>query len=112
MIRLLGVSYKPKYINSGLCYGEKIEIEVKDGIRYSVPYFIGKNSLEEKTEIRFRVDNIYKDCFISVYLDEERILHNKKRILTPGEMENVLITKKMINEYKTCKKILIRIEKE
>lgn len=101
-----------KYINSGSCYGERIEIEVKDGIRYSVPYFIEKSSLEEKTEIRFRVDNIYKDCFLSVYLDEERILHNKKRILTPGEMENVLITEKMMNDHKICKKILIRIEKE
>ena len=39
--------------------------------------------------VRFRVDGVYRDRFVSVYLDGARVVHRRRRILTPGEMEQV-----------------------
>lgn len=85
-----------------------IEIIAIDGIRYTVPKFINIYNVEDFVEVRFRVGNVYKNNYISVYFDEVRELHMKKRILTPGEMEQVRITKAMLLKYPQLKKLLLK----
>ncbi|KAJ49350.1 sarcosine oxidase alpha subunit [Clostridium tetanomorphum DSM 665] len=89
-----------------------IEIIAIDGIRYTVPKFINIYNVEDFVEVRFRVGNVYKNNYISVYFDEVRELHMKKRILTPGEMEQVRITKAMLLKYPQLKKITFKVEGE
>ena len=43
--------------------------------------------------VRFRVADVYRDRFISVYYGDERVKHTKKRICAPGEMEQIVIKK-------------------
>ena len=43
--------------------------------------------------IRFRVANIYKDMYESIYVDDRRVIHKKRQILAPGEMETLNIKK-------------------
>ena len=62
--------------------------------------------------VRFRVGDVYKDAYVSVYFDDERVQHQKKRILTPGEMEQVILQKKKLASYPELKTITVRIEKE
>ena len=70
-----------------------INVKVENGIRYTVPQKINVMSMRDRLKIRFRVGDVYKDKFISVYAGEERIIHKKKKILAPGEMEEVLLEK-------------------
>ncbi|WP_446897754.1 NAD(P)/FAD-dependent oxidoreductase [Clostridium sp. LBM24168] len=92
--------------------GEKIEIEAVDGIRYTVPKYINSKNIERFIDVRFRVGQVYKDSYISVYFDETREMHIKKRILTPGEMETVKLTKSQFEKHPGCKKITIKVEEE
>ena len=39
-------------------------------------------------------------------------MHNKKRIMAPGEMEQIILQKKKIEEYPDLKTITIKIEKD
>lgn len=89
-----------------------IEVEAVCGARYTVPTTINPDNVEKMIELRFRTAGVFKDNYISIYFDEEREIHKKKRILTPGEMETVIITKEMLSEYANCKKITVKIEKE
>ena len=50
------------------------------------------------------------DSYVSVYFDDNRIRHQKKRILAPGEMEQVVLTKKQLAEYPDLKTITVKIE--
>ena len=54
--------------------------------------------------------DVYKDSWISVYYDKERILHRKKRIMAPGEMEQVILKKEELQKRMGLKKITITIE--
>lgn len=101
-----------KYINGLLDEIIMIDIQASDGVRYTVPSSLNTNNVEDLTQIRFRSSDVYKDAYVSVYLDEERILHSKKRILTPGEMETVSILKKWLIERPNLKAITVKIEKE
>ena len=52
--------------------------------------------MPEEMTVRFRVGAVYKNCYISCYFDEERVLHKKRTILAPGEMEQIKLTKEQI----------------
>ena len=101
-----------KYINGLLDEIKMIDIQASDGVRYTVPSSLNTNNVEDLTQVRFRSSDVYKDAYVSVYLDEELILHSKKRILTPGEMETVTILKKWLIERPNLKTITVKIEKE
>lgn len=92
--------------------GSAIKLVATEGARYTVPNTIRPDKMEDLLTVRFRVGDVYKDSFVSVYFDDERILHNKKRILSPGEMEQIVLRKAQLAEYPDLKTITVKIEKE
>ncbi|MGP1349528.1 MAG: NAD(P)/FAD-dependent oxidoreductase [Stomatobaculum sp.] len=88
-----------------------IRLAAADGVRYTVPSVINPERMGELLTVRFRVGDVYKDACVSVYFDEERVMHTKKRILAPGEMEQVILQKKKLAEYPAMKIITVKIEK-
>jgi len=101
-----------KYVNGLLTDGINIKITATSGVRYTVPNTLNPKNLEEITAIRFRTADVFKDAYLNVYLGSERLMHLKKRILTPGEMEQVLIPKKWIIDRPDLTEITLKVEKE
>ncbi|HBC96890.1 MAG TPA: pyridine nucleotide-disulfide oxidoreductase [Clostridium sp.] len=99
-----------KYVKGKRFDGNKIEVLAVDGVRYTVPQYINPENVEKFIDIRFRVGNVFKDSFISVYFDDVREMHIKKRILTPGEMQDVKLTRKLLDKYPNCKTITVKVE--
>lgn len=89
----------------------KIEVTVADGVRYTVPKYINPKNVEKSIDVKFRVKDVFKDSFISVYFDNTREMHIKKRILIPGEMQIIKFTRELMNKYPNCSKITIKVEK-
>lgn len=89
---------------------QKIDICAMGGVRYTMPAYLYPNRMQEKTMVRFRVGNVYRNCYVSVYFDDERVLRRKKLVLAPGEMEQVILEKKKVINQKALKKITIQIE--
>lgn len=104
-----------KYISGGCKDAESsevIELVATEGARYTVPSTINRERMDDLLTVRFRVGDVYKNSFVSVYFDDERVVHNEKRILAPGEMEQIILQKKKLLEYPNLKKITVKIEKE
>lgn len=90
----------------------QISIVASEGIAYTVPKFIQLNRIDESVLIRFRVRNVFKDHYISIYFDGELIVHKKRLMMSPGEMEDVRIEKSKLYGAHDSKKISIKIAKE
>lgn len=90
--------------------GSDIPITVTEGVRYTVPKTINPTRMDEKHTVRFRVGDVYKNCYISVYLDEERIIHKKRPVVAPGEMEEVVLSKEQLMAYTELSQITVKIE--
>jgi len=90
--------------------GKDVPIKAMSGVRYTVPSRINPERMDENHTVRFRVGDVYKNCFISVYLNEERILHRKRPVMAPGEMEQVILRKAQLSTYPDLKEITIKIE--
>lgn len=104
------VAYVAGKLNEGS--GIEIPLVATDGVRYTVPCKIDPERMEDLLKVRFRVGGVYKDSYISVYFDKERVLHRKKQIITPGEMEEVILQKKQIDERANIETITVKIEAE
>lgn len=73
--------------------GPVIQITNGNGVRYTVPSFVRVGELDSDLVIRFRSVGVYKDSYIDVSIDGVRSIHRRKQIITPGEMEQVILKK-------------------
>ncbi|MBP3926237.1 MAG: FAD-dependent oxidoreductase [Clostridium sp.] len=102
-----------KYVLSGSdAAPATVEIKAENGVRYTVPQSLNPETMADKLTIRFRVADVYKNRNICVYYDDKLIRKTKKRVLAPGEMEQVILQKSSLAEYPDLKKITIRTEVE
>lgn len=100
--------------------GEKTEqaqphvavLKAENGVRYTVPQTIDVNNMKDQVVVRFRVADVYRDRIICVYLDGERVQARKKKVLAPGEMEQVILKKEELQKYPDLKEIVICTEVE
>ena len=90
--------------------GRDIPIVVTEGARYTVPKTMNPERMEDAHTVRFRVGDVYQNCYVSVYFDEERVLHRKRSVVAPGEMEQVVLKKEQLQSYPDLKQITIKIE--
>lgn len=80
------------------------------GVRYTVPNVIYPKHIEEKLTLRFRVDNIYKNCYITVYANGEKISRRKRPIMLPGEMEEIVLKCGDIQALAASSEMVVKVE--
>lgn len=97
---------------------EEILVQGTDGVRYTVPCSIHPSRMLEKHPVRFRVGGVYQKSYISVYLNDQRVIHKKRPVMAPGEMETIYLEKKWFIGDSACMgkkediKIIVKIEQE
>lgn len=89
-----------------------VSLRAENGIRYTVPQSLDSVHMNDRVVVRFRVADVYKDRYISVYFDGKRVLHQKKKVLAPGEMEQVVLKKADLANYPELKEIVFCTEVE
>ena len=90
--------------------GKAILLNPVEGVRYTVPSVIHPDRMDDKLTVRFRVGGVYKNCYISVYFDDERVIHRKRPVVAPGEMEEIKLEKDKLLAYPDLKTITVKIE--
>ena len=88
---------------------KKIPVSVFGLARYTVPEMIDEDTKEDTT-IRFRVSNVKKDGKITVRVNGEEVISKKKRIMAPGEMETLIIPKRILEKYEIIESIEVGTE--
>ena len=87
-------------------------ITAGDGVRYTVPETVRIRHMADRLTVRFRVGNVYKNCYVSVFFDENRVLRRKRPVAAPGEMEELVLTKEQLMRYPELETITVKIEEE
>ena len=95
---------------TGITEVHRIVLNPVEGVRYTVPSTINPAHMDNDLTVRFRVGGVYKNCYVSAYFDEERVIHKKRPVVAPGEMEQIKLTKEQLVKYPDLKTITIKIE--
>lgn len=77
---------------------KNIRIQKGSGVRYTVPCTVRIANLEDDLIIRFRSTGVFKDSYIDVQFDGEQKIHRRKQIITPGEMEQVILKREELEQ--------------
>ncbi|MBR0112557.1 MAG: FAD-dependent oxidoreductase [Clostridia bacterium] len=78
-------------------------------VRYIVPQKINLNN-EGDVKLFFRVGNTFKNATVKVKYNGNELISRKRPRLAPGEMESVVITKKMLDTFEKDGVIEISVE--
>lgn len=90
----------------------KATVKAENGVRYTVPQSLDIANMRETVTVRFRVADIYRDRSIAVYYDGKKVMSRKKKVMAPGEMEQVVLKKSSFAKFPELKEIKIRTEVE
>ncbi len=88
---------------------EEIPVRVGKGVRYTVPGAVDVRRMGETQLIRFRVDNVYRDKNLEVCLNGKPVSSRRKRMLAPGEMEQVVLRKADLEGVLDLREISLQI---
>lgn len=91
---------------------KEVSIRCKGGVRYTVPASIDLGRMSEKQVVRFRVGQVFKNARIVTYADGEQLSSVRKRIMAPGEMEQVILRKDVLQHHGDLQNITVAIETE
>ena len=80
------------------------------GVRYTVPSTIDPERMENELTVRFRAGAVFKNCYVSVYFDQERVIRRRRQIVAPGAMEETRLTKEQLSQHADLKIITVTIE--
>ncbi len=78
---------------SGMAGGHRVVMKAENGVRYTVPQSLDVDYMADQVTVRFRVADVFKDRYVAVYYDDQLISRRKKKVLAPGEMEQVVLKK-------------------
>lgn len=96
--------------SGGVPGGREIRLQPGEGVRYTVPERLSVARMDEKLTVRFRVGNVYKNCYVSTWFDQERISRRKRQVVAPGEMEEVILTREQLLSCPDLESITIKVE--
>lgn len=89
-----------------------VNLTAKQGIRYTVPSTIRLDHMAKEQLVRMRVDDVYKDVYLTVYLNDTPVISQKKRALAPGEMEQIRLKKEQLESTPGLTSITFTLEQE
>ena len=98
-----------KYVLEGAKKCDCIPTVGTNGVRYVVPQKIRKDDNYEQISLRMRVANAFKKVEVAVLLDGEKIVSRKKPIVTPGEMETIVLKPELVEKVKKGSKLEVTL---
>lgn len=82
-----------RYLSGGGASCGYVKLLTGYGVRYTVPQMIDVKNMSGEAVVRFRVADVYRGKSLALYYGEKQIKKLKKRIMAPGEMEQIIIKK-------------------
>ena len=78
---------------------EGAALELKNGadVSYTVPQKIRADDVEKAADVFFRVRRVFKNSVIEVHDDEKLLASFKREHMAPGEMEHILLPRKILD---------------
>jgi NADPH-dependent 2,4-dienoyl-CoA reductase/sulfur reductase-like enzyme len=98
-----------EFIKTGSVDRNYVETRGVDGVRYVVPQRLSKDCKADKLQMKLRVGNVFKNVRLVVEADGEEIYSKKKQIVTPGEMESIVLNEDQIRKAVKCKMLSVAL---
>ena len=110
--KLAGESAAAFIKDSGSSPASRVQVEYSGGIRYTIPCSVDPQHVGRWLKFRFRVGDVMTNRKVVLYLDGRAVITKKRRVMAPGEMEELVLTKKALDEHEGFSSLAIRVEED
>lgn len=86
------------YLRGGLNPRNAVRTVAGKGVRYVVPQCV--TDVGEEIRLFFRADNVYQGAVVRVFSGNEELRKKNRRIVTPGEMETVVLSREELSRLR------------
>ncbi len=91
-------------------HARRVGIVGTGGVRYTVPQSVDPGRMPEKLTVRFRVSGVYENRAVEVRAGEKRLVHKRRPILVPGEMEEFVLRRDDLEACGDVPEIVVSLE--
>ena len=92
--------------------GQHVTLRPGNRVRYTVPQYIESTESDTNTSIMFRSTDVYKDVYIEVSSNGEKIKSLKKKVVRPGEMQVIELSPEQLAQVKDNLTVSIELPQE
>ena len=101
-----------RYLNKSISSRDQVlEVKTSNGVRYSVPQLIKKDTDYTPIQFKMRVSNVFKNVEVALFVDGEKVAKKIKQIVTPGEMETLLVKEDIVKKIKSGQNVELTLVK-
>lgn len=94
-------------LNENTSHTSYLKIQTGEGVSYTVPQFIQPDRIEKNADIFFRVKRVFHKSVIRVLSGEKQIAMYKREHMAPGEMERIVIPRKLLEQARDVIQITV-----
>ena len=87
-----------------------VPVETEGGVRYTVPFLIDPLRVDSDITLRFRVNEQMSRVSTNLYVNGKRVTRKRRLVVTPGEMEELVFPKRVLEETGVLERVLVTIE--
>ncbi len=87
-----------------------VPVETEGGVRYTVPFLIDPLRVDSDITLRFRVNEQMSRVSTNLYVNGKRVARKRRLVVTPGEMEELVFPKRILEETGVLERVLVTIE--
>ena len=99
-----------RYLKKEIGRAEKsLVVKTSGGISYSVPELVDVDGDMSPITFKMRVGSVFKNVEIAILADGEKVARKIKPIVTPGEMETILVKEDAVRKIKAAKEVEIAL---
>ncbi len=99
-------AYACEYVKKANKKRDTVDVKNGKNVSYVVPQKIDKN-IDGNIKLFFRPTKMLKDCTITVKCGDEILVKKNKKIVAPGEMETLILTKEKIDKIVCAIEVLV-----
>ena len=89
------------YVLGGVSDAAAVDIVNGDDVGYTVPQKLRLQNIDKAADVFFRVRRVFKNSVIEVKAGDRMLVSYKREHMAPGEMEHILLPKKLLEGIDT-----------
>ena len=89
------------YVLGGVSDAAAVDIVNGDDVGYTVPQKLRLQNIDKAADVFFRVRRVFKNSVIEVKAGDRMLVSYKREHMAPGEMEHILLSKKLLEGIDT-----------
>ena len=103
--------FAAQYLSGEKKRSKTVRVNCSGGVRYTVPQLLLRD-FDGALSLKLRVGNVAKNVYIAAYADGEEVYSAFRRVVAPGEMEYLTLSKEKAEKLRKAERVEVKLKEK